>query len=180
MLGFIHICLSVDYLPIPPKLALPHALDALIAAGGVDARKGEKRSTALIEVASIGELAAVQKLLSVGANVDLADVGDGVTAAIAAASNGHFEVVKALVQATPPARVDLRSSMAVMNEYGVGGASVRICCHEKKIGVTALRELAGLGPSGFIALSAAMLDARASHLLLTHHQIYPLRRVGSR
>ena len=69
----------------------------LLACGGED--RGERRpAEGLVEAAGAGDLTAVRRLLSDGADVDARDER-GRTAVTAAAMNQHVEVVAALVDA---------------------------------------------------------------------------------
>ena len=109
--------------------ALLRELSRMVDANGVDARMGDKKSTALVEMATIGQIDAVRQLLAAAAGINLRDE-DGVTAVMSAASNGHLEVVSMLVRAA--ARIDLRSSPAVLNEFDVSSNPVL-----KRNGITA-------------------------------------------
>ena len=80
----------------------------VMACGGDGTRRGDGRPPAeagLVEAAGAGDLAAVRRLLSDGADLDIRD-GRGRTAVTAAAMNEHVEVVAALVDAG--ADVDLQ------------------------------------------------------------------------
>ena len=121
---------------------------------GADVCKGDKSSTALVEVATQGELEAVRKLVVLGADVNLPD-SEGVTAVMAAASNGHLAVVRVLVDAQ--ARVDLRCSPAVVSEYAAAANNV-----QKGIGLTALQWALGE--------SKQPIDRMESAPVSDHHQ----------
>ena len=92
-----------------PLVAIALVQSALMLAcgGGGDADRGTERRPAegLVEAAGAGDLAAVRRLLSDGADVDAPDAR-GRTAVTAAAMDQHVQVVAALVDAG--ADVDIR------------------------------------------------------------------------
>ena len=88
-------------MPSRPLLAIALVQSVLIlACGGDDAGRGTEGRPAedLVDAAGTGDVTAVRRLISDGANVDARDAR-GRTAVTAAAMNQHVEVVAALVDA---------------------------------------------------------------------------------